>query len=447
MPYPSSLDPLFLQFSLAFTDPTYRRWLLLLSAALLTTGRRTVSNLLRTLQGLAAGAPSSYHRVFSQRRWSLWPLGRALAAFILKTWCESGTVFLAGDDTVTEHRGKKVYGKCRHRDAQRSSHSHVAHLFGHKWVVLSILVRFPFTSRPWALPVLLALYRSASWNQEHGRRHKTAPQLMRQLLCVLVRWFPEREFCFTGDGGFSPHESAAQDQRQRRRLTLVGRFHPQACLYGPPPSPPRSKVGRPRQKGLKLPTPEKVVANSRRRRLNVSWYGGKRRRVAFVTGTGGGDRSGAAPVEVRWGYVQDLEGTHRDEYFFSSAAALRPRQIIETFTQRWSIEVTFEEAREYLGLETTRGWSERTVLRMTPCLFGLFSLVALWYAALPQRFRRRAGVQWVGKRTTTFSDALTAVRRWLWREGVFKTCDHEHTFSKLPRQLRALLLYALAPAA
>ena len=123
------------------------------------------------------------------------------------------------------------------------------------------------------------------------------------------------------------------------------------------------------------------------------------------------------------------------------------QKLIEAFTQRWSIEVTFEEVREYLGMETTRGWSELTVLRMVPCLFGLYSVVALIYATLPKRFTERVGVQWVGKQTTTFSDALTAVRRWLWMEGVFKTCGHEHTFSKLPRDLRSLLLYALAPAA
>ena len=103
--------------------------------------------------------------------------------------------------------------------------------------------------------------------------------------------------------------------------------------------------------------------------------------------------------------------------------------------------------REYLGLATTRGWSEPTVLRMVPCLFGLFSIVALYYATLPKRFTQRVGVQWAGKQTTTFSDALTAVRRWMWMEGVFKTCDHDHTFSKLPRNLRGMLLYALAPAA
>lgn len=445
--FPSSIEPLFLQFSFAFSEPTYRRWLVLLLSATLTTGRRTISNLLRTVPSLAPGDSSSYRRVFSTRRWSLWPLGRALADFILQTCVPSGPVYLAGDDTVTEHRGKKVYGKGRHRDAQRSSHSFVAHLYGHKWVVLSILVHFPFATRPWALPVLVALYRTEEWNRLHQRRHRTPPQIMRGLLCVLLRWFPQRNFVFVGDGGFSPHESAAQAQRYRGRLTFVGRFHPKANLHAQPAAQSGSKVGRPRKKGKKLPAPEQVVAKSKRQRMGVLWYGGKRRTVAVVTGTGWWYRGGADLVEVRWVFVHDLSGTHRDEYFFSTDVSLAPQKIIEIFTQRWSIEVTFEEVRAHLGLETTRGWSEQTVLRVAPCLFGLFSVIALSYAALPERFKRRTGIEWAGKQTTTFSDALTAVRRWLWTERVFKGCDHGATFSKLPRHLRCLLLYALAPAA
>ena len=67
-----------------------------------------------------------------------------------------------------------------------------AYRWGHNWVVLAILVIFPFSRRLWALPVLAALYRSKEWNQRHGRRHKTPSELTRQLLAVLLHWFPQR---------------------------------------------------------------------------------------------------------------------------------------------------------------------------------------------------------------------------------------------------------------
>src|SRR5215467_12571757 len=134
---PDFAQPVLSSFAPVFYHPTYQRLLVLLIAAILTTGRRTVSNLLRTAADLAKGHPSSYHRVLSQRRWSSLQLARILARFLLDHWVPEGPIFLAGDDTVDEHRGAKVYGKGCHRDPVRSTHSYTAYRWGHKWVVLT----------------------------------------------------------------------------------------------------------------------------------------------------------------------------------------------------------------------------------------------------------------------------------------------------------------------
>ena len=411
---PRAAEPLLQEVSEAFTQPTYRRFVVLLFAAILTTGRRTVTNLLRTVSTLAPGHPSSYHRVFSKRRWSSWRLARALAGYILRRWVPEGAVHVCGDDTVDEHRGKKVYGKACHRDAVRSTHSFTAYRWGHKWVVLAILVKFPFAQRLWALPILVALYRSKEWDRKHGRRHKTSSELMLQLLAVLIRWFPQRTFVFAGDGGFGTHELARFAHRHGSRLTLVSRFYPDANLYAPPPVVRGKRNGRPRKKGRKLPAPQEVVKRSARSRLTVAWYGGGTRRVDVVSGVGHWFKNGEGLVPIRWVFVHDCDGTHRDEYFFTTEVEMTPKHIVETFTGRWSIETTFQEMRAYLGLETTRGWTEKTVLRAAPCLFGLFSVIALLYAELPSSQRREPAIFWPGKRERTFSDAITAVRRWLW---------------------------------
>jgi len=444
---PKAAEPLMQIFAGAFTRPTYPRFVVLLLAAILTTGRRTITNLLRTVGTFAPGDPSTYHRVLSKRRWWTWRLAFALTDYILTHWVPEGPVRICGDDTVDEHRGKKVYGKGCHRDAVRSTHSFTAYRWGHKWVVLCILVEFPFSKRPWALPVLVALYRSKEWNEAHGRRHKTPSELMRQMLAALIRWFPQRKFIFAGDGGYGTHELSRFAHRHRDRLTLVSRFYHDAHLYAPPPPVKRKGKGRPRQKGRKLPSPEKVVEKAKRSRLTVAWYGGGTRRIEIVTGTGHGYKNGEGLVPVRRVFVRDLSGTHRDEYFFTTDLTLTPKQIVETFTGRWSIETTFQERRAYLGLETTRGWSEKTVLRAAPCLFGLFSVIALLYALLPANQTRVAAITWPGKTDRTFSDAITAVRRWLWVHWIFATPPHHTAFSKISRPIKAVLLYALAPAA
>jgi DDE superfamily endonuclease/Archaeal putative transposase ISC1217 len=478
---PSFTHPLLGQFAAVFSQPTYRRFLVLLVAAVLTTGRRTVSNLLRSLPGLAPGHPSSYHRVFSKRRWSTLSLARLLAKFILDHYVGDGPVFLAGDDTVDEHRGAKVHGKGCHRDPVRSTHSYTAYRWGHKWVVLTILVPFSFATRPWALPVLVALYRCADKAQTKGQtkaktkrkkakvkdktkakqrarrkiqaptsklRHKTPSELMRQLLAILIHWFPDRQFVFAGDGGYATHALAHFARRHQRHLSLVSLFYPNANLYDEAPEVVGKQKGRPRKKGAKRPTPEAVVAAMPlRTALNVSWYGGGRRDVEVVSGTGHWYKGGEGLVPILWVFVQDRTGTHRDSYLFSTNLALTAAQVIEMYTGRWSIETTFQELRAYLGLETTRGWKERTVLRAAPCLFGLFSVVALLYSLLPANTAAPEAVSYRGKTEVTFSDAITVVRRQLWLEGVFESHGQTEVFEKLPRSFQALLLAALAPAA
>jgi hypothetical protein len=158
-------------------------------------------------------------------------------------------------------------------------------------------------------------------------------------------------------------------------------------------------------------------------------------------------RIGEALVEVRWGYVHDCQGTHRDESFLTTEMTMKPQQSVECYTQRWSIETTFQECREYLKLESTKGYSQHTALRFTPCLFGRYTLAALLYLQLPGPSSPLRAVFWQGKSTVTFSDLMTCVRRVLWEQWGFQTQADPPEFSKLPRSLQETSLYALAPAA
>jgi hypothetical protein len=448
---PEPVHAVFEPLAPALTRPTYQRLVLLALAAILTVGGRTIANLLRCLGALAPGHSSSYHRALSHRRWPTRRLARRYLAAVLDRFAPRGPVELAGDDTVTEHPGAKVYGKGCHRDPVRSTHSFTAYRWGHKWVVLALLVRFPFCRRRWALPLLVALYRP----EEKGidgvsrRAHKTPVDLLGQMLRILVRWFPDRTFVCCADGNYAAHELAEVAAADPRRLTFVSKFYPDANLFEPPP-PVLGKrpAHRPRKKGRELPDPAQVVRDTPKRPvLTVAWYGGERRRVEVVTGTGWWYRSGRPLVPVRWVFVRDRSGTHRDEYFFTTDVTMSPEAVIETYTGRWNIETTFQEARSYLGLETTRGRVRNTVLRAEPSLLALYTLVAWLYAELPARYRRVRAVDWWHKSDVTFSDAITAVRRYLWVEGVFALSGHREAFEKLGGPLRQILLQGLAPTA
>lgn len=444
---PKAAEPLVSAFSVAFTRPTFQRALVLILGAILSLRRRTVTHLLQTVGPLAKGHWSDFHRVLCRAAWSCWPLGKVLAAMILELIPAQLPVVIPVDDTTPQHKGKRVYGKGRHHDAVRSTHSHVVWVWGHKWVVLAINVKFPFASRPWALPVLSALYRPQELNRKEGRRHKTPIRLAMQLVAALIHWFPERKFILVGDGGYASHELARFCWRHRRHVTLVSRFHPQANLYDAPPTQRSRKGGRPRLKGRKRAAPSAVVKRSKAKRFTVNWYGGKTRRVELISDTGHWYKGGDGLVPLRWVFVRDISGTHRDEYFYSTDQTLTADQIVSLYTGRWSIEVTFQEVRAHLGFTTPRNWSAKSVLRTAPCLLGLFSVVSLIFA----RQVRAAGVKvlcspWYHKSDATFSDAMATVRRLCWAEVLKRSSGHAGV-TKLPSGLRLTLLNHLSRAA
>lgn len=192
--------------------------------------------------------------------------------------------------------------------------------------------------------------------------------MARLLLARLIRWFPHRHFIVVGDSGDGTSETARLGRHHRRHLTLVSTFYRDAAVDEPPPLRTRRTIGRPRVKGRKLPSPQAVVAHrTRRTHLAGAWDGGTTRDIEMVTGTGHWDRIGEALVAVRWVYIHDGTGTHRDEYLSTTNLSLRPQQIVEGYTQRWSIDTTFQECREHLKLESPKGYGQHTVFRCTPC--------------------------------------------------------------------------------
>ena len=221
-------------------------------------------------------------------------------------------------------------------------------------------------------------------------------------------------------------------------------MHPDANLFDPPP--PYPGKGRPRVKGARRPEPRQAVAAATRfTRLEVGWYGGGKRRVDTREGTGHGYKAGAGLVPLRWAFVRDTTGTHRDEYAFTTDANLSPTGVIGYDCGRWNMEATFPEARSCLGLETARGWCKKTVPRASPCLLGSYSVVAILFHARPAA-KRAGAVAWPGKATVTFSDALCAVRRRLWDEAVLPRAGDAAALQKLPAPVRELPLTTLAPA-
>ena len=446
MTLPSTLKVIFVSLSNTFTTPTASRVAILLAGAILARGRHTITSALRAMGNLAGGHFSSYHRVFSRASFSMYRLGQALAHLVMELVPADQEIVVVVDETTAGHRGPKVYGIACYRDDVYSTRSHTTYKWGHKWVVLGIVVKFPFARCRWCLPIMAVLYRPPKLNKKQGRRHKTQPTLARQMLACLIHWFPGRKFILVGDGTYTSQDlgrfCAGHGQ------TLVSLLPMNAALFDPPPKNTRGK-GRRRVVGIRRLSPREEASGSAAawQEATVEWYGGTTRRMRLLSQAALWYTKGHKPVPIRWVYVVDPEGRHKDYCLFSTDQEMLPDRIVELYTRRWSLEVTFEEVRAHLGFETTRQRTEKSILRTAPCLLGLFTVVSLAFSKLAQRRKiKPAQWDWYEKKYITFSDALSVVRRQLW-EIILSTSGKRNHSTKIPPKLRNYLLDTLSLAA
>ena len=224
-----------------------------------------------------------------------------------------------------------------------------------------------------------------------------------------------------------------------------------AARYAPaPPRRPRQN-GRPRQKGVRLPTRAPVLVKPTTGWKTVTiapWYRRGERRVQITSATAVWSHSGLPPVPIRWVLVRDPAGKLEPQALLSTQLDCNPVQILTWFVQRWQLETTFEEARAHIGLETPRQWNDRSVSRTTPALLGLYSIITLAAACLigeqPVPVRATA---WYPKKQATFSDTIALVRRSLWRADHFSISHAPTEVVKIPRALFERLTEMLCYAA
>ncbi|WP_211223748.1 transposase [Massilia niastensis] len=122
--------------------------------------------------------------------------------------------------------------------------------------------------------------------------------------------------------------------------------------------------------------------------------------------------------------------------FLCTDETAEPEQILAWFIRRWQVEVTFEEARAHLGMETQRQWSDRAIACSTPVILALYSIVALTARQLlSQGSLMTRHAAWYAKDSPMFSDTIALVRRSLWSEWIDEGAEHRRDMVKIPRAL------------
>ena len=431
-----------------FTRPTWWNALLLVAGAILAPGKRTVTAALRILGREQDTDFPIYHGVLNRAVWS----SRAVAGWLLRLLVASfldadATVVIGIDDTIERRWGQKISARGIYRDPVRSSKGHFVKTSGLRWLSAQLLVHMPWAGRIMGLPFLTMLAPSKRFYDDKPRSPKTLLDWARQAALQIHRWLPGRRIVIVGDTGFAAIDFLAA---VRAYVSVVTRLRLDANLYAPAPLRRRGR-GRPPLKGKRLPKLSQVLldANTIWQRHTVRlWYGRTNRIVVVATGTAVWYHSGLTPLPIRWLLVRDPLGELQPQAFLCTDLNATPADMLQWFVSRWQLEVTFQETRAHLGDETQRQWSNLAIIRTTPALLGLFSLVTLWAHDLAvDRPLVPATAAWYHKSHCTFSDAIAAVRRQIWQHQICCISPHHRDVIKIPRQLWERAESALAYAA
>ncbi len=443
---PSVLDNWMRPFRGQFTAAVWRHVLVLVCGALLAPGRRTVAAALRVMGlGEVAGF-AVYHRALSQGHWCSRALARHLLLLLVAAFVPDGPVVVGLDDTIERRRGACIAAKGIYRDPVRSSRGHFVKASGLRWLCVMLLAPIPWAGCVWGLPFRTVLAPSERYAAEQGKRHKTLTEWGRQALLQVARWLPGRRVIAVADSSFSV---VARLRDLAPHLTVVTRLRLDARLYDPPPPRRPRRRGRLPVKGARLPSLAERLRDRRTRWRRVvvdGWYGRRRRRLEIATGTALWSHR-RARVAIRWVLVRDPSGEKEPQAFLCTDPQAEPVDILRWFVRHWRMETTFEEARRHLGMETQRQWSDLAILRTTPALLALFSLVTLWASQLAgERGPVLECVRWYPKPLPTFSDALALVRHELWTAQISATSPTTGTSPNASAALiHRLLLVACRP--
>jgi len=439
---PPALVSLMAAFRDFFTAPVWDHVLVLVMGAILTTGKRTVSAVLR-IMGLSEAADFAlYHHVLSQAHWDSRVIARKLLSLILERLLPGGPVIIGIDDTIERRWGKKIAARGIYRDPVRSTHGHLVKASGLRWLSFMAMVPLPWTTRRWALPFLTILAPSEHYDGTHRRRHKTMVDWARQGILQIRRWLPNRLIVIVADSSFAAIELIAA---VRRHVCFVTRLRLDANLFEPPPPRRPGRPGRTAKRGRKLPKLTQVLTDPATVWTSIvmpEWYGNKRCRLEFTSATAIWYHGGLPPLPIRWVLVRDPAGIRKPQAFLCTDLNATPAAILGWYVHRWSIETTFQETRQHLGVETQRQWSDLAIARTTPALLGLFSLVTLWVAEAKTTLHPRTAA-WYVKDDPTFSDAIATVRRLLWAIPNFSISRTKPENVEIPGALLQRLIEAV----
>jgi hypothetical protein len=430
---PKDIIAVLQQFAPLFSRSVFEHVKVLICGAILTNGNRTVAAALRAMGLTFCKRFDSYHRVLNRDKWSGRLAAHTLLKLLVAAFAPTGAILIGVDETIERRGGRKIKALGVYRDAVRSTKEHLVKTTGLRWISMMLIVYVPFANRKWALPFMTVLAPSEHYDQDRGRKHKTLSDWTIEMILQVRRWLPDREITVVGDSSYADLELLDAAAKMSKPVVIVTRLRLDAVLHDLPEPRKPGTIGRPQKKGKVRPKLKDIAIDKNTVWKTVTvydWYDHAQKELEIVSDTCIWYNHGSI-VHIRYVLVRDPKGIFEPLAFLSTDVSMEPETIISAFVLRWRVEVTFEELREHLGMETQREWHDLAIHRTTPALMGLFSMVTLmahhYLSANPMSARQSS---WYQKERLTFSDAIACVRRHLWRQIGFEMSPVQSDITK-----------------
>lgn len=395
-----------------FTSPTFDNFRILALGWMLTPGHHAVTVAL-VITGISKERDhSAFHRFFSVAKWSRDELGRVLFFKALTLVPDGGPILLSLDDTLACKKGQEVFGIGCHIDAVRSTKTHKVFAFGHVWVVLCLVVKLPFSDRPWSLPVLFRLYRGKKECEKNAGDYSKKTELAREMMVVVASWSVKRRVEIVADSGYC---NCTVIKGLPPHMIFIGTMRPDAAVTAKPRrTPGKKKSGRPSVRGERRPSPQDVARDDSRpwNQVEATLYG-EEKTVDYKEMRGQWYRA-AGGLLLKIVVTPTRAGKIPYRVFFCTDPTVSVQYLLEQYACRWSIEVTFFDIKQYLGFADSQAWTEQAVQRTAPFAGYLYTIIVIWYATagrgspldvIPHR------PWYTAKRCPSFPDMLGAAQR------------------------------------
>lgn len=440
---PEAMITILATFAPLFSRPVFKNSLELMLAHFLCTGRRTITNLIKCLGKHKDSKFTKYFYVIRKAKWSTFKSSKLLFLLIIDHLLpKDARIEINIDAHLNRRRGPKIKGLGYHRDAIASSKKQKVLTTGHNWLVACVCVKIFGSKYKWSLPFLSYLLTpekplSSSRNEADLKgksRHKKMTKITCQIILQIRRWIgPKREIVIVADSAFACREICKTCVKHN--VIFCTQLRLDASLYDFPPVR-QSKRGRPRVVGQRLPNLETLLNDKKQKwiRLSAPWYDGKTKDLDVLTGTCLWYHNTVGGVPIRWIITKDPNGENKPLAILVTDFRIYAEQAIAFYVGRWSIETTFQEINQHLGLETIHTWSDTSINRTAPTIIASYSLACL----IANESVNDLGVEitpqtssWYEKDRVTFSDVMVYLKLLILNKRYFSQCGKKQRREKI----------------